>query len=62
MYINDHSPPHVHVFLRDGRVCIVIIATLQIAGKVAERDICNVLVWIDKERTLLLNAWLRYNP
>jgi hypothetical protein len=62
MYPDDHPPPHVHVFMRDGRDCTVDIATLEINGRIAEREIRDALAWIESERSVLLNEWRRYNP
>ena len=59
MYLDDHPPPHVHVLLRSGRDCIVDIATMQISGKVAEREIREALVWIEQEQAFLLSEWSR---
>ena len=61
MYIGDHPPPHVHVLLRDGRDCTVDMETLEIKGKVAERDIRDALAWLNREQSLLSNEWSRYN-
>lgn len=62
MYIDDHPPPHVHIFLRDGRDCTVDLETMQISGKVVVREVRDALAWMAKESAFLLNEWLRYNP
>lgn len=50
----DHPPPHFHVLLNDGREAWVTIADLKIVhGKVAAREIANVLVWASANRLML---------
>ena len=61
MYAGDHSPPHVHVVLRDGRDCIVEIESLLVVGKLAAREVRDALKWIESERSFLLSEWQRYN-
>jgi hypothetical protein len=61
MYIDDHPPPHIHLLLSDGRDCVVDLETIQISGKVVAREVRDALDWIDRERTFLLNEWMRYN-
>jgi Domain of unknown function (DUF4160) len=51
---NDHSPPHFHVLLNDGREAWVTIAELKIVyGKVQAREIAEVLAWADINRDML---------
>jgi hypothetical protein len=50
----DHPPPHFHVELNDGREAWVRIDPIEIIhGRVAAREITEVLAWA-KER----QAWL----
>ncbi len=50
----DHPPPHFHVELNDGREAWVSIDPIEIIhGRVAAREIAEVLTWA-KER----QAWL----
>lgn len=50
----DHPPPHFHVLLNDGREAWVTIAELKIVhGKVATREIADVLAWAKANRTML---------
>jgi hypothetical protein len=51
----------IHLLLSDGRDCVVDLETIQITGKVVAREVRDALVWIDRERTFLLNEWMRYN-
>ncbi|WP_083843552.1 DUF4160 domain-containing protein [Desulfobacter postgatei] len=62
MYRNDHPPPHVHVKLHDGRDCMVDIQTLEIKGRIAEREIQPTLAWISVKQAYLLDEWRRCNP
>jgi hypothetical protein len=50
----DHPPPHFHVLLNDGREACVAIAELKIVyGKVAVREIADVLLWAAKNQKML---------
>lgn len=62
VYRDDHPPPHVHVKLRDGRDCTVDIPTLEIKGRIAEREIREALVWIESHKAFLLDEWQRNHP
>lgn len=59
MYHDDHPPPHVHVKLRDGRDCTVDLDTCKIRGRVAEREVREVLLWIRTNRADLQQKWQR---
>ncbi|WP_234026740.1 DUF4160 domain-containing protein [Melaminivora suipulveris] len=55
MYVKDHPPPHFHVQLNDGREAWVSIRPLQIIhGRVAAREIAEVLAWASERQD-----WLR---
>lgn len=42
----DHAPPHFHVVMNDAREAWVTINTIEIIhGKVAAREIAEVLAW-----------------
>lgn len=62
MYRGDHPPPHVHVKLRDGRDCTVDLQTLEVKGRIAEREIREALAWIASNTSFLLDEWRRNNP
>ena len=62
MYADDHLLPHVHIKLSDGRECTVDIATLEIKGRIAAREIRDELAWIVANQELLDGEWQRYNP
>ena len=50
----DHPPPHFHVLMNDGREAWVTIADLEIVhGKVAAREIADVLAWAKSNRATL---------
>lgn len=54
IYAKDHPPPHFHVLLNDGREAWVTIADLKIVhGKVAAREIADVLAWAETHRNML---------
>jgi hypothetical protein len=51
---NDHPPPHFHVLMNDGREAWVTIDELKIVyGKVARREISDVLSWAAAKRSML---------
>lgn len=62
MFAGDHLLPHVHIQLRDGRECTVELDSLSITGRVSEREIKEVLRWIELHRGWLHSEWQRYNP
>ncbi|MBS4097691.1 MAG: DUF4160 domain-containing protein [Sulfuricella sp.] len=50
----DHPPPHFHVVMNDAREAWVKIDTLEIIhGKVAAREIADVLAWAKANREML---------
>ena len=50
----DHAPPHFHVVMNDGREAWVTIATAGIIhGKVAAREIAEVLAWARSNHDIL---------
>lgn len=54
----DHAPPHFHVLLNDGREAWVTIATLEILhGKVAAREITDVLAWAKTHQAMLTSKF-----
>lgn len=51
---NDHPPPHFHVLMNDGREAWVTIAERKILhGKVAAREITDVLAWASDHQAML---------
>lgn len=50
----DHAPPHFHVVMNDAREAWVKIDTVEILhGKVAAREIAEVLAWAKSNRETL---------
>jgi hypothetical protein len=62
MYLDDHPPPHVHVRLRDGRECTVGIDSLEVNGRIVQREIREALVWVEANRVFLHDEWRRCCP
>jgi hypothetical protein len=62
MYAGNHLLAHVHVQLRDGRECTVELDSLTIVGRIAAREIREVLLWIDSNSEWLHEEWRRLNP
>lgn len=54
----DHNPPHFHVLMNDGREAWVAIATLEVIhGRVAVRELAEVLAWADAHRVCLADKF-----
>ena len=54
----DHAPPHFHIVMNDGREVWVKIDTLAITfGKLAKREIGEVLAWAAAQQTFLLSKF-----
>ena len=54
----DHAPPHFHIQLNDGREAWVAIATLEILhGKIAVREIGDVLAWANSNQAMLADKF-----
>ena len=52
--LRDHAPPHFHIAMNDGREVWVRIDTTEIIhGKVAMREVAEVLVWAKSKRAFL---------
>ncbi|TVR57256.1 MAG: DUF4160 domain-containing protein [Candidatus Competibacteraceae bacterium] len=50
----DHAPPHFHVVMNDGREAWVKIDPVEIIhGKVAAREIAEVVAWAASNRETL---------
>ncbi|TVR63253.1 MAG: DUF4160 domain-containing protein [Candidatus Competibacteraceae bacterium] len=62
MYLDDHPPPHVHVRLRDGRECTVEIDSLEVNGRIVQREIREALAWVEANRVFLHDEWRRCCP
>ncbi len=52
--LRDHAPSHFHIVMNDGREVWVRIDTTEIIhGKVAMREVAEVLVWAKAKRAFL---------
>ncbi len=52
--LRDQAPPHFHIVMNDGREVWVRIDTTEIIrGKVAMREVAEVLVWAKSNRAFL---------
>ena len=52
--LKDHAPPHFHIVMNDGREVWVRIDTTEIIhGKVALREVVEVLDWAKSNRAFL---------
>ncbi len=61
-YTGDHLLAHVHVQLRGGCECTVELDSLTIVGRIAAREIRELLLWIDSNSEWLHEEWRRLNP
>lgn len=54
----DHSPPHFHIIMNDGREVWVTIQEQKIIhGKVESREISEVLCWAKENQQLLADKF-----
>jgi hypothetical protein len=52
--LRDHSPPHFHVVMNDGREAWVRIDTLEIIrGQALARELTEILAWAGPRRPML---------
>ena len=52
--LKDHAPPHFHIVMNDGREVWVRIDTTEIIhGKVAMREVAEVLDWAKSNHAFL---------
>lgn len=62
MYAADHLPPHFHVRMLDGREALISIADLSIlSGRIARRELSEVLEWAAQQQTMLAQKWEELN-
>ena len=63
IFVNDHSPPHVHVFGQGGEAKVVLegpdgIKLDWVAG-ISRSDLRRVLQEVERERSRLIATWRR---
>ena len=59
----DHNPPHFHVRMNDGREIWVKIDDLEIIhGKIAAREIADVLEWAGGNQRFLHDKFEELQP
>jgi hypothetical protein len=63
IFVNDHSPPHVHVFGQGGEAKIVLeglegIKLDWVVG-ISRADLRRVLLEVERERDRLIATWRR---
>lgn len=58
IHAKDHPPPHFHIQLNDGREAWVRIDPLEIIhGRVAAREIAEVLAWASERQDWLTQTF-----
>lgn len=65
IFINtrDHSPPHFHIRMNDGREALVEIETLDIlSDSISQREIKEALKWAADNNDILRTKFKEYNP
>ena len=63
MYPREHSPPHFHVVMNDGRQCLIAIEDLEVlVGAVPARELREAMVWARANTGLLTVTWKDGNP
>lgn len=58
MYIDDHNPPHFHVWYDDFRAEITIKEGI-VTGSLPRRALRLVYEWLDLHRDELMENWVR---
>lgn len=58
MYVDDHNPPHFHVWY-NGSKAIVDIKTGFVKGALPRRALALVYDWLDMHKEELLDNWAR---
>ena len=58
MYIDDHNPPHFHVWY-NGNKAIIYIKDGLITGALPRRALTLVYEWLDLHKDELLENWER---
>lgn len=62
MYAADHLPPHFHVRMQDGREALISIEDLSIlSGRIARRELSEVLKWAVEQQAALAQKWEELN-
>lgn len=63
VYLNDHSPAHVHV-IGPGWVVVVNLEgpeVREVAGRCVKADVRGVLDLVGEHGAMLLDAWSRFH-
>lgn len=58
MYMNEHNPPHIHVWYEDYKAIITIKDGI-ITGSLPRRALNLVYEWLDLHQDELLDNWKR---
>lgn len=62
MYAGDHSPPHFHVIVANGRGCMVRLDTLRIVrGTIDGKSFAEAIAWAKQHADLLAATWVDLN-
>ncbi|MDF9829438.1 DUF4160 domain-containing protein [Parabacteroides sp. PF5-6] len=56
MYINEHNPPHIHVWYQNYKA-VINIENGVIRGTFPRRALTLVYEWLDLHKPELLNNW-----
>jgi deoxyhypusine synthase len=59
MYFGDHSPPHFHIVMKDGREALIELGTLSVMeGGVSSAVLKAARSWAKHNGPLLAATWL----
>ena len=62
VYNGEHRPPHIHAIYNEFEV-IVLIGTRSIyAGELPNKQLNNVLLWLEDNADWALNVFYELNP
>lgn len=63
MFLNDHSPPHVHVFGQGGEAKIILSSpqglTLEWSVGMSRADLRRIMLEAKREQARLIDMWRR---
>jgi hypothetical protein len=65
VHTNDHPPPHVHCFVGDGEVLVLLapeVRERERRGRVPAQEARRVLALVRANRGFLLAEWRRHYP
>lgn len=62
MYPADHNPPHVHAYVAEHAVLLVIATGDVLEGSLPGRQLRLAQAWVHENREALSARWAELNP